>query len=99
MEDKTKIRQHHVHFQYESKDGDLSGHCTGHGFTIVWNDRPPREYVTGPEVKDILEVCGERLEYIDEYATIGERKAYALITQAIGILQTEEDENWDGKRS
>ena len=97
MKDKTKIMQHHVHFQYESKDGDLSGHVTGHGFTIIWNDRPPREYVIGPEVKDILEVCGERLEYIDEYATIGERKAYALITQALDILQAEEDENWDGR--
>lgn len=47
----------------------------------------------GPEVKDILEVCSERLEYIDEYATLGERKAYALIAQAIDILQAEEDEN------
>lgn len=98
MQDKTDITQHHTHMQYESKDGDLSGHCSGHGFTIVWNDRPPREYLTGPEVKDILEVCHERLEYLDEYLSLGEKQAYALIGKAIDILQAEEDENWDGER-
>lgn len=88
---------YYIHYQYESKDGNLSGHATGHGFTIVWNDRPPADYTKGAEVKDILDVCQERLDFLDNYKTLAEKKAYALIGQALELLQNEEDENWDGE--